>query len=182
MKLLITLGLAMTLFNPLPVHSAEGCGFGSSKFRGDEYGDCAESKWQVANKNDGFTSYISLAMWPDDEGPNADSDEDSYIQIFCQKKAIQVYVWVEYADSIGFDGDGQYRIDDGKAVTFKYRLQKDLDGVVLKSPKTFLTAFAKSKSRATFRIPSVNGYEIVVYPKADLLSHRKRFASKGCKF
>jgi hypothetical protein len=184
MKRLMILTLAITLLNPIPVHSADDCGFGYSRWsdNGNTYGECAEVRWEVNNKNDGFTNYISVVMRPDEEGPNADSDAESYIQIVCTKKTLQIYVWVEYADSFGFDGKGQYRIDNGKPISFNYRLQKDLDGVVLKSPKTFLAAFAKSKSHATFRIPSVDGYEIAVYPKADLLSHRNLFASKGCKF
>lgn len=184
MKRILVLALSLVLMNPTPVHSADECGFGFSKNWDDEevYGDCAESKWKVVKKNDGFTKYVSLVMYPDEEGPNADSDENSYIQIYCERKTIQIYVWVEYADSFGFDGKGQYRIDNGKAVTFNYVLQKDFDGVVLKNPRTFLSAFAKSKSRATFRISNVDGYEIVVYPKADLLSHRGLFASKGCMF
>jgi hypothetical protein len=179
-----TLSAVLLLFCQLPAYAADDCGFGFSSGFDDEgeYVDCVDSKWEVVKKNDGFSNSISLIMYPDEEGPNADSDSDSYIQIRCVKKTLEVYVWVEYADSYGFDGQGQYRIDNGKSVTFNYRLQKDLDGVVLKSPKTFLAAFAKSKSRATFKIPNVDGYEIVVYPKADLTSHRGLFASKGCKF
>ena len=178
----------MGLLIPFPAYSADGCGFGFSEdvlnwnISEEDDPPCVESKWDIVKKNDGFTNFVSLVMYPDEEGPSASSDEDSYIQIYCIKKAIQVYVWVEYADSFGFDGSGQYRIDNGKPITFKYTLQKDLDGVVLKSPKTFMTAFAKAKERVTFKIPNVDGYEIVVYPKADLLNHRGLFASKGCKF
>ena len=179
-----TLSVFLLLFSPLPTYAADDCGFGFSSGIDDEgdYVDCTETKWEVVNKNDGFSNSISLIMYPDEEGPNAQSDSDSYLQIRCVKKTLEVYVWVEYADSFGFDGQGQYRIDNGKAVNFNYRLQKDLDGVVLKSPKTFLASFAKSKSRATFKVPNVDGYEIAVYPKADLISHRGLFASKGCKF
>jgi len=180
-----TLSAVLLLFCPLPAYATDNCGFGFSSGFMDEngdYSDCTASKWEVIKKNDGFSNSISLVMYPDEEGPNAESDSDSYIQIRCVKKTLEVYVWVEYADSFGFDGQGQYRIDNGKSVALNYRLQKDLDGVVLKSPKTFLAAFAKSKSRATFKIGNVDGYEIVVYPKADLISHRGLFASKGCKF
>jgi hypothetical protein len=182
MKRLVVLGLILFLSPPLPAYGADDCGFGYSYDYESLDDDCVGSKWEVSKESDGFVNSISLIMYPDEEGPNADSDSESYIEIRCIKKTLQVYVWVEYADSFGFDGTGQYRIDNGKAITFSYRLQKDLDGVILKSPKTFLAAFAKSKSRATFKIPSVEGYEIVVYPKADLLSHRGLFASRGCKF
>lgn len=179
-----TLSVFFILFSPLPTYAADGCGFGFSTRIDDEgdYVDCSATKWQVSKDNDGFSNSISLIMYPDDEGPSAESDSDSYIQIRCVKRTLQVYVWVEYADSFGFDGQGQYRIDNGKAINFNYKLQKDFDGVLLKSPQTFLANFAKSKSRATFKVPSVDGYEIVVYPKADLISHRGLFASKGCKF
>ena len=188
MKRILLIALILVLLRPLPVYSADNCGFGFEEdvlnwdVSVDDDPPCVKSKWDVVKKNDGFTNYVSLVMYPDEEGPSASSDEDSYIQIYCIKKAIQVYVWVEYPDSFGFDGTGQYRIDNGKAVTFKYRVQKDLDGVILNSPKTFMTAFAKATERVTFKIGNVDGYEIVVYPKADLLSHRGLFASKGCKF
>lgn len=186
----LTLVLIFSLLSiAAPAHAQDGCGVG--QYSADQYYDealddyvdvCQTTTWEIATKNDGFTSFYSIYMYPDEDDVNSSADPDSYIQIFCQKKQITVYVWVEYADSIGFDGSGQYRFDAGKSTTFKYRLQKDMDGVILNDSKSFMANFAKAKNRVSFKVPTVDGYELAVYPKADLLSYRKIFAAKGCKF
>lgn len=171
-----------------PAFAKDGCGvgkYGDSIYdeTTDEYVDvCQDSKWEVETKNDGFTSYFSIIMYPDEDDANATAGPESYLQVYCMKKQISVYVWVEYADSFGFSGSGQYRFDAGKSSTFKYTLQKDMDGVVLNETKSFMANFVKAKRSVSFKIPTVDGYELGVYPKADLLNYRKTFAAKGCKF
>lgn len=190
MKKLIISVLVFSFLSIAPqAQGMDGCGVGLSI--ADEIYDettneietvCEETKWEVATKNDGFTNYFSIVMYPDGDDENASAEDDSYLQIFCQKKKISVYVWVEYADSYGFSGSGQYRFDSGKSTTFKYTLQKDFDGIVLNETKSFMASLVKAKNYVSFKIPTVDGYELGVYPKADFLDYRKTFAAKGCKF
>lgn len=188
----------------MQANAADGCGFGQShdypeyveKDDGyylpdgtkipnlinwmDENEFCAPTKWSLTKENDGFSKSTSIVMYPDDEDPN--SDGFSPIQIFCVKKKIQVYVWVEYADAFGWSGTGQVKFDKSGAKQVSYFLQKDFDGVVLKDSKTFMSNLVKAKSKFAFKIPNVDGYETIVYPKGNILEYRKVFAKEGCKF
>lgn len=200
----VLLGLGLLLSFVAPVHAADECGFGQSSDSPDfverddgyytidgvkipnlvnwldETEVCAPSKWRLDNRNDGFSKSISLVMYPDDEHP--ENQGNSSIEIFCTKKKISVYVWVEYADSIGWSGTGQVKFDSGKVNRFSYFLQKDFDGVVLKDSKSFMKSLVSAKNRFAFKIPHVDGYETLVYPKGDIVKHRRTFAKSGCKF
>ena len=85
----------------------------------------------------------SLGSKDDEDANNTDY---SGIQIFCDKKKIEVYVWAEYADSYGWSGTGQLKFDNSPAKKFSYWLQKDFDGVTLKDSKTFMQNLVKVKN------------------------------------
>ena len=196
MSHLLAIGLVLSnvLFHQLPAIAADECGFGNTQTylsedsdtydEDDEYiediYDCVQSTWTFENFNDGFSKYFSVYIEPDnDDVTNTGSDT---VQIYCDKKKIQIYVWVEYADSIGWSGTGQFRFDGSPPKKFSYFLQKDFDGITLKDSKTFMQSLVKSKTKFSFKIPTVNGYEVLVYPKANIIDYRSRFAKAGCKF
>ena len=187
-----------------PVQAESGCGFGFSfdypeyvaKDDGyylpdgtkipnlldwmDENEFCAPTKWSLDKRSDGFSKSISISMSPDNEDPNTDGY--SSIEIFCTKKKIYVYVWVEYADSFGWNGTGQVRFDNGPVKSVAYYLQKDFDGVVLKDSKTFMSNLLKTKKKFAFKIPHVDGYDRLVYPKGNIAEFRQTFSKAGCKY
>ncbi len=179
------------IFVPSHARALDGCGFGysydyenmeiSEDYESlEESGECIVTTWTYSKSNDGFAKYFSISMSPDDEDDTNTGVSD--IQIFCDKKKIEVYVWVEYADSYGWKGSGQVRFDSGTPRKLPYLLQKDFDGVVVTETKTFMQNLVKAKSKVSFKIPTVNGYEVLVYPKGNLMEFRPIFAKAGCKF
>ncbi len=188
-KTFTTLILVVFLSVPVPVQAEDECGFGFQNFslfsldgetELDPEEKCRPTTWMFDKENDGFSKWIAVSMYPDEEDPNTDGF--SSVKIYCEKKKISVYVWVEYADSVGWSGTGQVKFDNGSAKKFSYYLQKDLDGIVLKDPKSFMTNLVKAKKKFAFKIPNVDGYETLVYPKGNILEYRKIFAKAGCKF
>jgi hypothetical protein len=141
---------------------------------------CRPSTWSYSKNNDGFSKYFSISMSPDDEDLNTNGY--SSVEIFCNNKRIEVYVWVEYADSVGWSGFGQVRFDSGNPKKFSYFLQKNLDGIVLKDPKTFMKNLVNTKRKFAFKIGNTDGYEVLVYPKGNLLEYRSIFKKAGCIF
>ena len=181
--------LAFSLFTPISAHAADECGFGYTYFslfsldgqtELDTEEKCRITTWDYEKADDGFSKYFSISMSPDDEDPN--NTDYSSIQIYCDKKKIEVYVWTEYADSFGWEGTGQLKYDNSSAKKFSYLLQKDFDGVYLKDSKSFMQNIVKVKKKFSFKIPTVDGYEVLVYPKGNLLEYRPIFAKGGCKF
>jgi hypothetical protein len=142
---------------------------------------CRPYPWSYEYFDDGFDKYFSISMETYDRG------SDSYgagpdVQIFCDKRKLEVYVWAEYADGLGWSGSGQVKFDSASSKKISYQLQKDFDGIVLKDPKTFMSSLAKAKSTFGFKIPTVDGYATPTYLKGNLLEYRSMFAKAGCKF
>jgi hypothetical protein len=170
-------------------NAADECGFGYENFslfsldgmtEIDSEEKCRIATWDYDKKRDGFSNYFSISMEPDDDDEN--NTGYSSVQIYCDKRKIEVYVWVEYANSFGWSGVGQVKFDNASPKKFNYFLQKDFDGVVLKDAKAFMTNLVKVKEKFSFKIPTVNGYEVLIYPKGNLLEYRSVFAKAGCKF
>jgi hypothetical protein len=142
---------------------------------------CRPMVWRYEKFNDGFAKYFSIYM----ESDTGDLDEDlnsTNVQIYCDKRKIEVYVWVEYADSFGWSGTGQVRFDSGAPKKFSYLLQRDFDGIYLKDAKTFMANLVKAKKQFSFKIYTTDGYKVVIYPKGNILKYRPIFAKAGCKF
>ncbi len=188
-SILLSCLIAIIFTAPNPAGAADDCGFGYEYFslfsldgenELDSEEKCRITTWDYSQSNDGFAKYFSISMSPDDEDDTNTGVSD--IQIFCDKKKIEVYVWVEYADSYGWKGSGQVRFDSGTPRKLPYLLQKDFDGVVVTETKIFMQNLVKAKSKVSFKIPTVDGYEVLVYPKGNLLQFRPIFAKAGCKF
>ena len=185
---LITL-MTLVFAGPIQAKAADDCGFGFEFFslfsldgqtEIDSEEKCRISTWDYSRTDDGFSRYFSISMDPDvEDGTNTDY---SSIEIFCDKKKIEVYIWVEYADSFGWSGAGQVRFDTGAPKKLPYLVQKDFDGIVIKDTKTFMQNLVKTKKKVSFKVPTVDGYEVLVYPKGNLLQYRSIFAKAGCKF
>jgi hypothetical protein len=188
----VLLSVLILFFSQLSVGSsraADECGFGYEYFslfsldgmtEIDSEEKCRIATWDYEKKNDGFSKYISISMDPDDEDEN--NTGFSSVQIYCDKKKIEVYVWVEYASSFGWNGSGQVAFDGGAPKKVNYLLQRTFDGVMLKDAKTFMSNLVKAREKFSFKIPTVNGSQILVYPKGNLLEYRSTFAKAGCKF
>jgi hypothetical protein len=140
----------------------------------------AEFTWDYEETSDGFAEYISISMYPD-SWSNVD-DDPPQVTIYCDNKKIQVYVWVGYANSIGWSGSGQVKFDKASPKKFNFWLQKDFDGIELKDPKNFMRSLVKVRETFSFKIPTVDGYSVVTYKKSNLLEFRPEFARAGCKF
>ena len=140
----------------------------------DEY----EEEKQYEEEDDGFRKYFSISINPDSEF----SSESTSIQIFCDKKKIEIYVWTKYANSFGWYGTGEFKIDNRAPKKISYRVQKDFDGVVFSNSKSFMSELVKAKEKFAVKIPKVGGYDVMVYPKANLMEYRNTFRSAGCKF
>lgn len=145
-----------------------------------QWGKCEVTTWNYDKKRDGFSNAISISMDPEEDEEN--NTGYSGVEIFCDKKRISIYVWVEYANAYGWSGSGQIKFDSASPKKFEYWLQKDFDGVVLKDSKNFMRNLVMAKERFSFKIPTVNGYEVLVYPKGNILKYRTTFAKAGCKF
>ena len=139
---------------------------------------CRPMVWRYEKFNDGFAKYFSIYM----ESPDAKDLTITNVQIYCDKKKIEVYVWVEYADSFGWSGTGQVRFDSGSPKKISYFVQKDFDGIYLKDSKTFMSSLVKAKKQFSFKISTTDGYKVVTYPKGNILQYRPIFAKGGCKF
>jgi hypothetical protein len=142
---------------------------------------CRLVPWRYEFFNDGFDKYFSISMEtfdPESEVYGAGPE----IQIFCDRKKLEVYVWVEYADGLGWLGSGQVKFDSATSKKFNYQLQKDFDGIALKDSKSFMSSLVKVKTSFGFKIPTVDGYETTTYLKGNLLEYRSMFAKAGCKF
>ena len=142
---------------------------------------CRPMVWRYEKFNDGFAKYFSIYIDSDTGNPDEDINSTN-VQIYCDKKKIEVYVWVEYADSFGWSGTGQVRFDSGSAKKISYFVQKDFDGIYLKDSKTFMSSLVKAKKQFSFKISTTDGYKVVTYPKANILQYRPIFAKGGCKF
>lgn len=142
---------------------------------------CRPIPWTYENFNDGFDKYFSITMQPiyNEDGLEEIGPE---VQIFCDKKKLEIYVWAEYADGFGWLGSGQMKFDSGGSKKFNYRIQKDFDGIVLKDAKGFISNLLKSKNTFGFKIPNVDGYVTATYAKGNLLDFRNTFTKAGCKF
>ena len=145
----------------------------------DKKEKCRLVEWEYENFNDGFDKYISISA---PYSPNLDNTSRGKVQIYCDKRKIQVYVWVPYADSFGWSGTAQVKFDSAGAKKVNYLVQKDFDGIVLKDSKTFMSQLTKSKATFGFKVPTVDGYETVSHYKGNLLEYRPIFAKAGCKF
>lgn len=142
---------------------------------------CRAVPWQYDYFDDGFDKYFSISM------ETYDRASDSFgagpdVQIFCDKRKIEVYVWTKYADGLGWSGSGQVKFDTASAKKISYQIQKDFDGIALKDSKSFMSSLVKAKSTFGFKISTVDGYEIPTYLKGNLLEYRSMFAKAGCKF
>ena len=190
-KLAIT-AVLLLFFSQLSLNTAKAadeCGFGYEYFslfsldgmtEIDPEEKCRIATWDYEKKRDGFSNYFSISMDPDQD--EEDNTGYSSVKIYCDKKRIEVYVWVEYANSFGWSGTGQIKFDDASPKKFNYLLQKDFDGVMLNDAKNFMLNLVKVKEKFSVKIPTVNGYQVLIYPKGNLLEYRPMFAKAGCKF
>jgi hypothetical protein len=190
------------LIGSAPIARAEdGCGFGfrSSSvqdlsdpdyiksipdpyayFEGEEI-HCYKVKWSDADRNDGFSKLIGISI-------NADRNDDDFgnaydlVTIFCVKKKFEVYVYVDYAYSVGWSGAGQIRFDNQSAKNMPYILSRSLQSVRIRDSAGFVRNFAKAKKKVTLKINTTEYTKILAYPKSDLLSYRAKFKKAGCVY
>lgn len=140
----------------------------------------ALAEWQYNESDDGFDESISILIVP--TGPGQSAIGQPYTQIDCINKKIFVYVWVEYAYGVGWNGRGKVKFDSGPSKNFSYRILRTFDGIVLNDSKTFMKNLVAAKRSFSFKIPNVEGHKILDSPKSDLLKYRPIFAKAGCKF
>ena len=144
----------------------------------DNEGQCASSTWIDHSENDGFGRQFSISLSSDEEGPGANSYES--IEIFCVKKRLSVYVWVDFPVSRGGKGVAQLKLDSGRVKNVGYTVINSFDGLFLDSPRSFTKSFLVAKSRATFKVKTLRSAKVLAYPKADLRSYESKFKSLGC--
>lgn len=190
------------LIGSAPIANAEdGCGFGFSSssvpnFSDPDYvksipdpyaydeGDeihCYKMNWREDDRNDGFTKLVGISI---DADRNDDEFGNAYDQltIFCVKKKFEVYVYVDYAYSVGWSGAGEIRFDNQGAKKMPYYLSRSLQSVMIKDSAGFVRNFAKAKKKVTLKINTTEYTKILAYPKADLLSYRAKFKKAGCTY
>ena len=153
---------------------------------------CKPFPWEFENFNDGFDKYLQLSMdpyqWPPDEYDSGCYTWKCTVNIFCVKKKISVELYIGPADAVGWSGSGKVKFDNGVAKTMSYSLFKDLDGVALKDPKSFMQSLVKAKEGfgVKFRTRDGKAYnrtdKSLLFPKGDLMKYRPVFAKAGCKF
>lgn len=144
----------------------------------DNTGSCQKTTWIEDYSNDGFGGVYSLSMGSDEEGPGATSYET--IQIFCSKKKLSVYIWVDYPITRGWSGTGQVKFDSGKAKSVAYKVNNTFDGLYLTSPKAFTKSLLNSKKQAIFKINTLKGSKVLAYPKADISKYATKLKKLGC--
>ena len=146
----------------------------------DERTKCRPIQWEYENFDDGFDKSILISM--DKDGENSSTLYEADVQIICEKKKIYVYIWIPYAQSIGWSGSAQVRFDDLNPKKVSYWLQRNFKGIYLKDSKSFMAQLAKTKSKFGFKIPTVRGFETAAYFNGNILEYRPIFAKAGCKF
>ena len=144
----------------------------------DNEGQCAPTTWIDDSKNDGFGRQFSVSLSSDEEGPGANSYES--IEIFCIKKRLSVYIWIDFPVTRGWNGVAQLKMDSGRVKNVGYGVNNSFDGLFLTSPKSFTKSFLAADSRATFKVKTLRGAKVLAYPKADLRSYESKFKSLGC--
>lgn len=197
----------LLVLSPIPANADDDCGFGRSMQSGSDEGkwvynedednytlpdgsvvddvshlmsklSCQQSTWLDDQSDDGFDQQFSISIGSDEEGPGANSFES--IEIFCTSKRLEVYIWVDYPITTAFRGSGQLKFDSGRVQSLGYRVNRTFDGLYFDSPKTFTRGFLAAKSRATFKIRTLNGTKVLAYPKADISKYVPQFKSLGC--
>jgi hypothetical protein len=199
---LVSMMLLTALISSAPIASAEdGCGFGFESRASEDLADpdyvktipepygetdssklyCYKVKWRDDDRNDGFTKIVGIRI-------GADSYDDDFgnawdhLSIYCIKKKFEVYVWVDYAYSVGWSGAGQIRFDNQSAKNMPYILSRSLQSVMIRDSAGFVRNFAKAKNKVTLKINTTEYTKILAYPKADLLSYRAKFKKAGCTY
>ena len=199
---LVSMMCLAALISSAPIGSAEGgCGFGFESRASEDLSDsdyvktipdtngyfdsdelyCYKVKWMDDDRNDGFTKLVGISI-------GADSNDDEFgnafdqLTIFCVKKKFEVYVYVDYAYSVGWSGAGQIRFDNQGAKSMPYILSRSLQSVMIRDSAGFVRNFAKAKKKVTLKINTTEYTKILAYPKADLLSYRAKFKKAGCNY
>ena len=144
----------------------------------DDEGQCAPTTWIDDSRNDGFGRQFSVSLSSDEEGPGANSYES--IEIFCFKKRLSVYIWIDFPVTRGWKGVAQLKMDSGRVKNVGYTVNNSFDGLFLDSPKSFTKSFLAAKSRATFKVNTLRRAKVLAYPKADLSTYESKFKSLGC--
>jgi len=136
---------------------------------------CVPITWKIQTEDDGFRKLHSMRMV-------GEGYSNAEISISCVKKKLHVYVWLEYADSVGFRGSGQYRIDKKSVVKFNYTVDRQFDGFFFDNPSTFLKALKSGKKSVALKVSNVNSTVVLEFPVADYRNASSAFAKKsGCK-
>lgn len=202
-------GIVATLFligfTPVIAQASDGCGFGYMSQTEDDpwtydektrtytlldgrvvtqgelpplQATCVPRTWWVENNDDGFGSEYLVSIFSDDEAPGVNSF--SYVEISCLKKKLYVGLAVDYPLQRGWQGSAQLKFGSGGKVNrVPYTVNRTFNRAYLNSPKAFTKSFLSS-SRATFKVDTYDGPEVLGFPIADLSSHVKKFKSLGC--
>lgn len=183
------------MVTPSSANAASGCEFGKKKYwdrNGVEITNfedliCEPIRIEAYEWKDEFDKYLYFNL--DNDYPELGwelSDSDTYIQrslfVFCDKKKLSVHLGAEYPDTYGYTGYGKYKVDNKKAVTFKYTVSSPFDTVFISNPKGFLKAFVTAKSKVSFQINTLMGTEITSFAVTSLKNVRAVYKSYGCKF
>jgi hypothetical protein len=171
-----------------PALAGANCSYGEQQYydetlSGYSMTECVPARWEFSKYDDGFDTGLTLSMDEDSEGWSeltTNPSKRSYILMSCFYKRLSVSVRVDYPDSVGFNGSGRLKIDNGSAKSFDYTVSSPFDYVTLASPKKFTQTFVKADKGATFQIFTLMGVETLSFPIGDLANYQKEFANAGC--
>ena len=198
-RLWLSVALLLGLLLPIsqPASAQDDCGFGLQSQAEEDLSNpdyvktipdpfnalvpiyCYKVKWIENDRDDGFTKLVGIEMYAD-TGAVEFANAQDIMAIFCVKKKFEVYVYVNYAYSVGWSGAGQIRFDNQKAKNMPYILSRSLQSVMIKDSAGFVRNFAKAKDRVILKISTAEYTKILAYPKSDLLSYRAKFKKAGC--
>jgi hypothetical protein len=152
------------------------CQFGFDDSIGQKY-YCSEIYWETQEKSDGFSKrYRIFVDAVDDE---YSTNLDSKLFVSCENKKLSVGIKINDAEAAGWNSTGYFRFDGNSPKKFKYRLDSNLEYLILDDPKAFTSSFMKSKSKASFKISNPES-NIIVFPKSNLNRFSSKFKGMGC--
>lgn len=143
--------------------------------------------WMDFSENDGFTSYVQLAVQSSNKGFDSGFAITYWLELICEKRKLSVRVTGDplglYADTNLYgNGSGQVKFDNGKVLSIKYQRSSDLESIWLTDAKGFVKNLMKARNSVSFKISGINGPHIATFPKGDVGSYAKLLRNRGCSF
>lgn len=143
--------------------------------------------WMDFSSNDGFTSYVQLAVQSSNKGFDSGFAITYWLELICEKKKLYVHVYGDplglYADTNLYgNGSGQVKFDNGKVRTARYERSDNFEGIWLSDARGFVKNLMKAKNSVSLKISGINGPHIATFPKGDVASYAKLLRNRGCNF